>query len=166
MAAAARLDPIRSCLHLFGPQTLKQIAEFIDAPLKVVRTHLPEDARAVAVDGESRWVLADDLAALADPPREAGVRLLGPFDLFLQARDRELVVSEARRRKDLWRTLGRPGAVLSGFEIVGTWRPRAAGKRLSIVIDRWEDIDDTALEMAAERLAEFRGAEFGGFKEP
>ena len=60
------------------------------------------------------------------------VRLLGPFDLFLQARDRELVVPEQAHRKDLWRTIGRPGGVLVGQEVLGTWRPRAAGKKLRL----------------------------------
>ena len=40
------------------------------------------------------------------------MRLLGPFDPFLQARDREVVVPDPAHRKDLWRTLGRPGGVL------------------------------------------------------
>lgn len=41
---------------------------------------------------------------------------------------RELLVPDGARRADLWRTLGRPGTVLAGTEIVGTWRPRASAR--------------------------------------
>jgi hypothetical protein len=60
-------------------------------------------------EGERRWLLADDLAAdmarLDDPPPVA--RLLGAFDLHLQARDRTLMVENPARATDLWRPLGR-----------------------------------------------------------
>ncbi len=67
----------------------------------------------------------------------------------------------ANHRKELWRTLGRPGAVLSGHEIVGTWRPRAAGSKLRLAVDAWGTLPD--LTEQAERLAAFRGVEFAGF---
>ena len=76
----------------------------------------------------ARWLLAGDADRLrGDPPTVT--RLLGPFDLFLQARDRALLVDDPARAKDLWRTLGRPGGVLVDGEIVGTWRARKAGSR-------------------------------------
>ena len=89
------------------------------------------------------------------------VRLLGPFDLFLQSRDRELVVPDEADRKDLWRTLGRPGGVLVGHEVLGTWRPRASGKKLRLAVNAWAPLPD--LTEQAERLAAFRGVTFDGF---
>ena len=59
-------------------------------------------------------------------------RLLGPFDLFLQARDRSLLVDDPAHAKALWPTLGRPGAVLDRGELVGTWRPRKSGSALTV----------------------------------
>ena len=111
------------------------------------KAHWPEDTVPVEVDGKALEILADDAAALADPPEATAVRLLGPFDLFLQGRDRELVVPDGSSRKDLWRVLGRPGGVLDGHEVVGLlasaglrqeaqapgrhvgWRPAAEGPR-------------------------------------
>ena len=61
------------------------------------------------------------------PP--AGTVLLGSHDLFLQARDRDTIVPDRARAKELWRTIGRPGAVLSDGDVVGTWRARKAGKQ-------------------------------------
>jgi Winged helix DNA-binding domain len=89
------------------------------------------------------------------------VRLLGPFDLFLQGRDRETLVPSAAHRKALWPTLGRPGAVLVDGEVLGTWRPRASGDRLRVLVDRWVPWDpavEDAVHAQGERLAEHRGA--------
>ena len=44
---------------------------------------------------------------------------------YLQAKDRALVLPDKSRHKALWPVIGRPGAVLSGVEIIGTWRPKA-----------------------------------------
>jgi hypothetical protein len=156
------LDVVRSVLRLLGPATPKQVAGYVDSPVKDIKAHWPEDAVAVTVDGEERSILEPDLEALASPPDVSGlVRLLGPFDLFLQSRDRELVVPEEADRKDLWRILGRPGGVLVGHELLGTWRPRASGKRLRIAVNAWASLPD--LTEQAERLAEFRGVTFDGF---
>jgi len=158
------LDPIRAALHLLGPLTPKQVASYLDAPVKDVKTHWPAEAETVAVEGEERHVLSTDVDALRSPPDPSElVRLLGPFDLFLQARDRELLVPDQAHRKDLWRTLGRPGGVLVGQEILGSWRPRAAGKKLRVAVNAWVPLPD--LTEQAERLAAFRGVTFDGFVE-
>jgi len=163
-------DVVRGYLRLFGPATPKQAAEFIDAPVKDVKARWPEDAVPVDVTvdsedgrrGEQRWLLQDDLepalgAAVDDATQ---VRLLGPFDPYLQVRDRQLLVHDSARAKELWPTLGRPGAVLVGSEIAGTWRPRASGRKLRVVVRMWGDVPKAVwrrVEEQAERLAAFRG---------
>ncbi len=156
------LDPMRATLRLLGPATPKQVATYLDAPVKDVRAHWPEDVEPVTVDGEPRYILASDAKALVETADVSGVvRLLGPFDLFLQGRDRELVAPDERDRKDLWRMLGRPGGVLVGHEILGTWRPRTSGKKLRLAVNAWQPLPD--LTEQAERLAAFRGVTFDGF---
>ena len=156
------LDPVRAVLRLLGPATPKQVAEYLDAPVKDVRDHWPDDVSPVVVEGEERAMLSGDLDALSDPADVSDVvRLLGPFDLFLQARDRDLLVSDEAHRKELWRTLGRPGGVLVGHQVVGTWRPRASGRKLRLTVDAWAPVPD--LTEQAERLAAFRGVTFDGF---
>lgn len=158
------LDPIRAVLHLLGPATPKLVAEYLDAPVRTVRRQWPDDTVEVAVDGVRREVLAGDLDALRDAPEARGVRLLGAFDPWLQVRDRELLVADADRRKDLWRVLGRPGAVLDGYEVVGTWRPRSSGRTLRLSVEIWDGGDLPAgIDEQAERLAEHRGRRFGGW---
>ncbi|MGO1295610.1 MAG: DNA glycosylase AlkZ-like family protein, partial [Cellulosimicrobium funkei] len=61
----------------------------------------------------------------------------------------------------LWRVLGRPGAVLAGGEVVGTWRPRASGRRLTVLTDPWVPWDAglaDAVAEQAERLRAYRDA--------
>lgn len=162
----AALDPVRAALRLLGPATHKHVAEYLDTPVAEVRRRWPDDAREVAVDGQRRWTVGTPEPPEPDAARGV-VRLLGPYDLFLQARDRDLLVPDAARRKELWPVLGRPGAVLAGHEVVGTWRPRTSGRRLRLVVDPWARLPARApLEEQAERLADFRSLTFAGFLDP
>jgi hypothetical protein len=154
-----RLDPVRAYLHLCGPATAKQVAEYVDAPVREVKAHWPEDAVEVDVEGETRWMLEADLEALRGA-EATGTRLLGPYDLFLQARDRSTLVPDPARTKALWPVLGRPGAILADGEVAGLWRPRKAGKRFAIALEPWREFADPerkAVVAEAERLAAFRG---------
>src|SRR3954454_4500415 len=101
-----RLDVVRAYLRLLGPATPQHVAGYLDAPVKDVKEHWPDDAAEVSVEGKRRWLLADDVDRLDDPVPDATL-LLAPFDLYLQARDRPLLVPDAERAKDLWRALGR-----------------------------------------------------------
>ena len=157
------LDVVRAYLRLLGPATPRHVAAYLDSPVAEVKRHWPADAVPVDVDGEKRDILEGDRAELGEASVDPGtVRLLGAFDLFLQARDRELIVPGAARRKQLWVILGRPGAVLVGGEVAGTWRPQARSGRLQIAVDPWRRVDDDAVAGQAERLAEFRGLRFAG----
>jgi len=152
------VDLLRGLLHLLGPVTPKQAAVFLDSTLKDVKARWPEDAVQVERDGAS--VLDADLAAFDDPPSRPPVRLLGPYDLFLQGRDRELLVPDTTHHKALWPAIGRPGAVLADGEVVGTWRPRAKGKQLALELDEWVPWSSrtrTAVGVEHEKLADFRG---------
>ena len=152
-----RLDVVRGYLRLLGPATPKLVAGYLDAPVADVQARWPEDAVEVPVDGERRWLLAEDAARLDDVPPATGVSLLGPFDLFLQARDRSLLVADPARAKAMWPVLGRPGAVLADGEVAGPWRPRKAGSSLTVAVELWSPVPHEALTAAAERLAAFRG---------
>ncbi|HYH48969.1 MAG TPA: crosslink repair DNA glycosylase YcaQ family protein [Acidimicrobiia bacterium] len=118
-----------------------------------------------------RFVLAEDAEALAEAgagrgtTASASVRLLGPFDPYLQLRDRELLAPEPERRKALWPILGRPGAVVRGGEVLALWRPRTSGKRLRLAVEPWRSLraaDRRTLEEDAERLAAFRDVMLAG----
>lgn len=162
-SALPQHDVVRACLHLLGPLTPRQVAGYLDAPAKDVVARWPDDVEPVEVAGEERWVLSDDLRQLRGADAEIA-RLLGPYDLFLQARDRGLLVDDPGRAKALWPVLGRPGAVLLGRELAGLWRPRRSGSRLNLAVTPWRRLsaaDRRAVTEQAERLAAFRGLRLG-----
>ncbi|GAB3964789.1 DNA glycosylase AlkZ-like family protein [Plantactinospora veratri] len=159
-----RFDVIRAYLRLLGPATPKHVADHLDAPVKEVKARWPEDVIEVMVDGERRSLLAADEPALGSADAKA-TRLLGPFDLFLQARDRATLVPDTGHAKELWPVLGRPGAVLVDGELVGSWRPRRSGKAVQVTVQPWQklpaSVRDSIVEQA-ERLAAYRAVSLGG----
>ncbi|SCG68067.1 Winged helix DNA-binding domain-containing protein [Micromonospora siamensis] len=162
--AGDRFDLIRAYLRLLGPATPREVAGYLDAPVKEVKARWPEDTVEVTVEGERRSLLAADAESLTSADA-TGVRLLGPFDLFLQARDRATLVPDAGHAAELWPVLGRPGAVLVDGELVGTWRPRKAGSRLTVAVRPWEGLAESrrrAVVEQAERLAAHRRVTLAG----
>lgn len=162
--ASPRHDVVRAYLRLLGPATPKHVADYLDATVNDVKVRWPSDTVEVSVDGQQRWVLADDEARLATGAVKS-TRLLGPFDLFLQAKDRTLLVDDPGRAKALWPVLGRPGAVLVDGEIAGMWRPRKTGKNLKVLIELWTRPSPAirnAVREQAERLAAFRRLSLSG----
>lgn len=164
-----RYDVVRAYLRLLGPATPKHVAGYLDAPVKEVKARWPRDVVEVSVEGEPRWVLADDVDDLTAEQVKT-TRLLGPFDLFLQARDRQLLVADPSQQKALLPVLGRPGAVLVDGEIAGMWRPRKSGNKLRVHVELWgkpsrsvrDAVSDSAERLAAHRLASLSGIDFAG----
>jgi hypothetical protein len=159
-----RYDVVRAYLRLLGPATPKQVAGYLDASVRDVTACWPGDAVEVSVEGEPRWVLsADALPLTAEQVRTT--RLLGPYDLFLQAKDRPLLVDDPARAKALWPVLGRPGAVLVDGEIAGMWRPRKSGKAFRVQVELWSKASTSvraAVSGQAERLAAYRRVALSG----
>lgn len=153
-------EVVRTYLRLLGPATPAEVAGFIGTRQYELKQAWPEDLVEVTLDGNIRWITADRLAALESAERPRLSRLLPPSDPYLQARDRELIVPDEARRKEVWRILGNPGAVLVDGEIVGVWRPRKKGKsRLEIALTTFEPLPTrvhSELEAEADRLATAR----------
>ncbi|MEU4399428.1 winged helix DNA-binding domain-containing protein [Micromonospora orduensis] len=159
-----RFDLVRAYLRLLGPATPKQVADYLDAPSKDVKALWPDDVVEVTVDGEVRSLLAADEEAL-ESADGTGTRLLGPYDLFLQAKDRATLVPDASRAKELWPVLGRPGAVLVDGELVGAWRPRKSGRTFTVAVQPWQRLSDAArkaITAQAELLAAHRSVTLTG----
>jgi len=157
LAAPEHLQPIRNYLRFLGPATPQDVAAFLDSPVAEIKAHWPEDAVEVTVDGQRRWWLAGSDEVEVD---SSLLRLLGGYDLLLQGRDRTLIVPDTGKHKGLWPVIGRPGAVLAGADIVGTWRPKAAGDKFSLRLALWSDLSKAArsrLTEEAEHLAAHRG---------
>jgi hypothetical protein len=157
-AATETFDVIRAYLRLYGPATPKLVAGYLDAPVSDVKAHWPTDTVDVTLDGETRSILAADADHLAAGPART-TRLLGPYDLYLQGKDRNLLVPDAAHAKTLWPVLGRPGAVLVDGEIIGAWRPRTTAGKLTVTVALWTPAPAklrTAITEQAARLATHR----------
>lgn len=163
LAAPAHLQPIRAYLRLLGPATPQDVAAFLDAPVAEIKAHWPQDAVEVKVGEQRAWVLGESPSVPEDL-----VKLLGPYDLFLQARDRDRIVPDRSRHKALWPVIGRPGAVLSGLDIIGSWRPKASGKKFTLRLELWDTVRRGVrqrIEAEAGRLADHRGLRFAGIQD-
>lgn len=161
-AAPGHLQVIRAYLRFLGPATPAEVAAFLDAPAAEVKAHWPADAVEVTVAGRRAWALGELSEASVDP---ALLRLLSPYDPLLQGKDRQLLVSDRDHAKQLWPSIGRPGAVLSGTEIIGSWRPRAAARKLTVRLDCWVPISAglrSRVEEQGAALAAHRGLGFAG----
>ncbi|MDP9091382.1 MAG: winged helix DNA-binding domain-containing protein [Actinomycetota bacterium] len=158
---AGVLKLIKAYLTLLGPAAPGDAAGYLDARRADVQDIWPSDLVEVTVDGRTGWLPADRVAALEKAQPADLVRLLGPFDPYVQARDRELIVPDKALHKTLWPVLGRPGILLVGGEVLGIWRPKAAGVKLTVAVEAFAPLPASAwtqIEAEAERVGAVRGA--------
>lgn len=158
----ARAELLRRYLHCYGPSTRRDFAAWVgiqagdaDPWWSLVEDELTQ----VEFAGRS-WILTTDLDALSSSPKAKGVRLLPPRDPYIQMRDRGTIVDKAYHR-EVWKTVGEPGTVLSGGKITGIWRPRKSGRKLTVTIKTFGSLparDKKSLQDEAEQVATLRGA--------
>jgi hypothetical protein len=154
----------RRFLALLGPATVGDFAGYLEARRADVEQAVSGrlgDVVELDVDGRRTLLPADRLDALRSAPDPDPVRLLGPFDPYLQARDRALLVPDPAVQKVLWPVLGRPGAVLADGEVVGAWRTKTSGKALTITIEPFVPLPKgiwRELDAEADRVGQVRGA--------
>jgi len=149
-------------LRLLGPATAAEVARFLGTTVKEARRAWPADLTEVRVDGRPAWLPTEAVEGLRTADKPDVVRLLPPSDPYLQARDRDLLVPDRNRQAEVWRTLAKPGAVLVGTEIAGTWRAQLTGRsRLQVTVTAFEPLAPktrTAVEDEAAAVATARGA--------
>jgi hypothetical protein len=160
----ARRELAGRYLHVFGPVTPVGFAAWAGirpAPAQAAFDALGGSLTAVRTPIGEAWILSRDEPALRAPAAPAAAaRLLPSGDAYylLQGADRELLVSDAERRRALWTSRVWPGAVLLAGEIVGTWR-RSRGE---VTIQRWRQLsraerDAVEAEAAGMPLPGFEG---------
>jgi hypothetical protein len=158
-AALRRL--VLAYLTLLGPASPSDAADYFGARRADLEDAWPQsDLIEVRVDkAKPTYLPKRQQRALASPPEPDVARLLGPFDPYLQARDRAVLVPDKVAHKSLWPVLARPGAVLVDGEIAGTWRGRASGGKLTVAVEPFGALPEPAwdlVEAEAERVAAVR----------
>jgi Winged helix DNA-binding domain len=124
----ARLELARRYLHIYGPATPEAFGRWSGIgprPAAAAFEALRGSLAPVRTPVGDAWMLTrDEAAARAAPGPAAPARLLPSGDayLLLQGTDRDLLVPDAARRRELWTSRVWPGGVLVAGEIVGTWR--------------------------------------------
>jgi hypothetical protein len=152
---AAGLELARRYLHVFGPTTAEAFAEWAGIrPQRGVSAFegLRRSLTPVRTPIGDAWVLtSDEPIVRAAPGPAAPARLLPSGDTYflLQGRDRELLVPDAARRRELWTPRVWPGGLLVDGEIVGTWR-RALG---TVTIAAWRRLSRAAREAVEAEAA-------------
>ena len=152
---------IRAYLTLLGPATPADVAGYLGARRADLMKLWPGDLEEVSVDGRTAWLPSGALTAARQAGPARLTRLLGPFDPYLQARDRDLIVPNPAVQKTLWPILGRPGVLFVDGEVVGTWRPKSAKARLDITVEPFVPLPPPvrrAVRDEAQRVAIVRGA--------
>ncbi|UPK75797.1 winged helix DNA-binding domain-containing protein [Nocardioidaceae bacterium SCSIO 66511] len=92
----------------------------------------------------------------AEPPE--GVALVPPNDPYLRQVDRALLVPDSTRRKEVFKALSGPGALLVNGEVAGVWRYRSSSSEVTIEpFDRLTPTDKDAAEDRAAAVAASTG---------
>ena len=144
---------MRRYLRHLGPSTPADFAAWAG----IAPSHAKALLRTVElVDVGKAFLLAEDVSAFESPPQARDVRLLGPGDPLLTARDKERLIPDKDLRKKIWRPVGSLGVVLSDGVPAGTWRARKQARRLTLETEWFSGPVDVREE--AERLAALRGA--------
>lgn len=134
----ARLELARRYLHVFGPATPAAFAQW--AGIKPPAGRAAFDALVGSLTlvrtpiGDS-WILTrdePDFGVRRGPAAPARLLPSGDAYFLLQGADRELLVPDAVRRRELWTPRVWPGAVLVGGDIVGTWRRAQADVTIAV----------------------------------
>ena len=158
----ARAELLRRYLRCYGPSNRGDFAAWVG--INAGDTHpwwsLIEDELTQIEFDRKLWILTEDLDALRSAPKPKGMRLLPPRDPYTQMRDRETIVDKKYHR-EVWKTVGEPGVVLTNGEVTGIWRPRKSGRKLTITIKTFDSLpkrDKKSLQDEAEQVAPLRGA--------
>lgn len=157
---AGTSEVVRAYLRLHGPATVTEAAGYLGTTRSEVKPSWPDGLTEVRVDGRRGFLPDEDVAALRNAEQPDYARLLPPLDPFLQSRDRDVLVPDPARQKEIWKILANPGVVFLRGEIAGTWRARASGKkRLTVTVHGFGKLTKTAraqIEEEAERVAAAR----------
>jgi hypothetical protein len=163
--AEARAELVRRFLHCYGPASPQHFADWTQRSLadaKNAFSLIQDELAPITLDRKAVWFLRRDEDALASPPQPSGVRLLPVQDPYLQQRDRATLLEEKGFRRKLWQPVRGPGGMLVNGEIVGTWRARALGNRLSVSVEAFDGLASSVqaeIHAEAERIAPFRGCD-------
>jgi hypothetical protein len=161
--AAMRAELLRRYLRCFGPSTVEHFASWVGITTADARSSWDQiEGGLVPVEtaGCRTWLHRDDVSRLETATIPSSVRLLPPYDSYLDQRDRETLLPDKATHSRVWRSLGNPGVVLADGQVAGLWRPQKKGKRLTLTVETLTPVSRgirAEIEAEAALLAPYRG---------
>lgn len=155
---------VRRFLRCYGPTQVSDFQSWLGCSprqAKRLRGGIEDELAPVELEGKRRWVLAEDLDLLTHGDEGERLLLLGSHDPYLDLRDRELILPDKARQRQVWKTVGNPGAVLLGGRVIGLWTVRTRGENLDVSVTLFEPLSPaqrSRLEELAQGYAAFRGS--------
>ncbi len=157
----AASEAVRRFLGFYGPAKPGDFAEWAGLAASHAQRlwdEVASDLAEVRIGKSKGWLMSEDVGTLESPPAADGVRLLPPGDPYLQKPNRRLLVPDAELRKQLFRPVASPGAVLVDGRLAGLWRLKAKGRKAELTVERRGRLPRADLEEEAQRVANLRGA--------
>ena len=155
---------VRRFLRCYGPAQVSDVQSWLGCSPKQAKRlwgGIADELAPVELDGKRRWVLSKDLDLLSQGEEGERLLLLGPHDPYLDLRDRDLILPDKARQRQVWKTVGNPGAVLLGGRVIGFWTVRTRGDKLDAAVTLFEALEPAQrarLEELASSYAAFRGS--------
>jgi hypothetical protein len=159
-----RTELLLRYLHCYAPTTSGDFAVWagITAADAKARWEAISDAVVPVKVDKRAYVLEDDLDALERATPTRGVRLVPPKDVYMQARDRGVLLPDKAQRTAVFTVLGGPGLVLVDGEPAASWRGSTKGKRYELTVEPLRALkpkERAAVDDEAQRVAHVRGHE-------
>jgi Winged helix DNA-binding domain len=162
--AEAQLALARRFMRAFGPATYRDFSKWSGLPTSVTKRifgTLGDALAAVHVDGESSFVLKDDLGELSSAKLARVPKLLPSFDTFLLAHQTKHHLVAPRFYKRVYRNQGwLSPVVIVGGRIIAVWFLEERAKAFTVDVQPFGSLDAKIRRGIADEaaaLSEFLG---------
>lgn len=158
-----RLAVLQAYFRVNGPTNWTLFRDWMAAgtpATKQLWEEMPEPLVRVTVDTQ-RYDLPESLVgAVREAPSAKGVALVPPNDPYLRQVDRTLLVPDPAQRRQVYRALSAPGALIVDGEVAGTWRYRRSDHEVRVEpFGGLTPTQEEAIEQRAHSLAASTGDE-------
>jgi hypothetical protein len=134
----------RKYLHCYGPASIDGFAAWLgcsSAQAERIWQTVIDEIEPVILSGKKRYILSDDKELFLSPPEsKRKLHLLAGHDPYLGLQDRDIILDNKARQKQIWQIVSNPGAVLWQGKIAGVWKSRKKGNELEIDVTIWDNM--------------------------
>ncbi|MEV0340801.1 crosslink repair DNA glycosylase YcaQ family protein [Nocardia sp. NPDC050713] len=167
-----RLALLRAFFRVNGPTTRPLFRDWLGVGVDEAWREVAGTLVRVQVD-DRRYEMPESLVdAVLGAVAPEGVVLVPPGDPYLRQADRALLVPDSARRREVWRALSAPGAVLVDGEVVGVWRYRRGEHRMVVSAfeklerGRREEVERGAVGLTGDERLRFEWNQLSAARRP